>query len=89
MIVDAVQISADGMTADGNAELLPRKISRHLFPRKADSVSWKLVNDAIAGSFGDILTRHRQDDTPAGLPPPLSSFHIVERTAKKDDGLVK
>ncbi|KAN0113022.1 hypothetical protein V8E51_005973 [Hyaloscypha variabilis] len=59
-VVMAMPINADGDLVDGKPERLPKQISRHLLPEKADANSQKLLEDAILQFLADFGSTNRR-----------------------------
>jgi hypothetical protein len=69
-VVLALPIDADGPMVDGKPERLPKQISRHLLPDRADKESRKVLDDAIADFLEDLGTTSRRKSSITS--PPLS-----------------
>ncbi|TVY56831.1 hypothetical protein LCER1_G002325 [Lachnellula cervina] len=68
-VVLAMPIDADGEDIDGKPERLPKQISRHLLPERADRESRDILKDAISDFLEDLGTANRRK---AAVSPPLS-----------------
>jgi hypothetical protein len=69
-VVLALPIDADGQVIDGKPERLPKQISRHLLPDRADRKSRRVLKDAIADFLEDLGTTNRRKGSITS--PPLS-----------------
>ncbi|TVY73342.1 hypothetical protein LSUE1_G008512, partial [Lachnellula suecica] len=71
-VVLALPIDADGEMVDGKPERLPKQISRHLLPDRADKESRKVLDNAIADFLEDLGTTQRRKGS---LTSPSLSRH--------------
>jgi len=69
-VVLALPIDADGPMVDGKPERLPKQISRHLLPDRADKDSREVLDNAISDFLEDLGTTSRRKSSITS--PPLS-----------------
>lgn len=78
-VVLALPIDADGQMVDGKPERLPKQISRHLLPEKADRESRKILDAAITDFLKDLGTTQRRKGS---ITSPSLSRHSSTSTSR-------